>query len=456
MTGELPRFLHPDFQYLNKCAYFDYQRERVFIRTSSTLKKNPAQRSKAKKRTKVKINKHVEIKSSLCPFCKSTDVIRDPAKMRTKLLLDLKVISNGIKGQRVACNSAQHRCVRCDRAFRPFSKTSIPQSHERADKYSHGLKSWAIYQHLAHRTSFESLQEMMKEYFGLNIRFSVIHIFKALMAEYYRPTYASLIKKLVAGRVIHADETEIKLKKSRGYIWVFTSLEEVVFMYKPTREGDFLKELLSEFQGILISDFYSAYDSPPCTQQKCLIHLIRDLNNDLLKAPFNEELKGLVQEFASLLRSMIETVDRFGLKAHFLRKHKVFVERFYRDLSRRDYQSEIALHYKKRFEKNRDKLFTFLDYDGVPWNNNNAEHAIKQFAHYRMIADGKMTESGLNNYLMLFSIYQTCRYKGISFYRFLLSGEKNLDKFHESGQNKQEVSSKDFRLIVPNAELVDS
>ena len=62
----------------------------------------------------------------------------------------------------------------------------------------------------------------------------------------------------------------------------------------------------------------------------------------------------------------------------------------------------MAISYKKRFEKNRDKLFTFLTYDGIPWNNNNAEHAIKQFAHYRIIADGKMTEAGLNNYLVLF------------------------------------------------------
>jgi hypothetical protein len=187
-----------------------------------------------------------------------------------------------------------------------------------------------------------------------------------------------------------------------------------------------------------------------------LIHLIRDLNTDLLKNPFNEELKGLVQEFAALLRPVIETVDRCGLRAYFLRKHKVFVERFYRDLSRREYQSDIVLYYKKRFEKNREKLFTFLDYDGVPWNNNNAEHAIKQFAHYRMIADGMMTESGLNNYLLLFSIYQTCRYKGLSFYRFLLSGEKDVDKFCENEQQTQTTAAKDFRLIVPNAELVDS
>ncbi len=294
---------------------------------------------------------------------------------------------------------------------------------------------------------------MIKEYFGLNIRFTDIHLFKSLMAEYYRPTYTSLIKKLITGRLIHADETTIKLKKSSGYVWVFTSLEEVVFMYKPTREGEFLKELLKEFKGILISDFYGAYDYIPCAQQKCLIHLIRDLNNDLLKNPFSEELKSLAQDFSSLLKPIIQIIDRFGLKTHFLRRHKALVERFFRNLSARECQSEIGTYYQKRFEKNREKLFTFLDYDGIPWNNNNAEHTIKQFAHYRMISDGKMTEPGLNSYLVLFSIYQTCKYKGISFFRFLLSGEQDLDKFNESWQRNRGSTSNYPKLIVPNAEL---
>src|SRR4029453_15956832 len=91
----------------------------------------------------------------------------------------------------------------------------------------------------------------------------------------------------------------------------------------------------------------------------------------LLNNPFDEELKGLGQEFALLLRPMIETVDRCGLKAHFLCKHKVCVEQFYTKLAKCDYRSDMALSYKKRFEKNRDKLFTFLAYDGIPWNNNN-------------------------------------------------------------------------------------
>jgi hypothetical protein len=192
----------------------------------------------------------------------------------------------------------------CARNFRPAlaDTNPLPHNYKKADKCLHRLKSWAMYQHVVHRTSFEHLEEMMREYFGLHIPFRDIHAFKALLAEYYRPTYTHLLHKLTSGHLIHADETEVKLKKRQGYVWVFTSLDEVIFMYKPTREGEFLRELLRDYQGVLLSDFYGAYDALPCPQQKCLIHLIRDLNNDVLKNPFDEELKGLVHEFAGLLR----------------------------------------------------------------------------------------------------------------------------------------------------------
>ena len=79
--------------------------------------------------------------------------------------------------------------------------------------------------------------------------------------------------------------------------------------------------------------------------------------------------------------------------------------------------------------KYQSKLFTFLEHDGVPWNNNNAEHAVKYFAKYRRLTNGRVTESGLQNYLVLLSIYQTCRYKEIRFLDFLLSKARDIDRF---------------------------
>ena len=151
-----------------------------------------------------------------------------------------------------------------------------------------------------------------------------------------------------------------------------------------------------DFKGVLVSDFYSGYESLPCKQQKCLVHLIRDMNDDLMGNPYDEEFKALAAEFGKLLRSIVDTIDRYGLKRRHLHKHKAEVARFFRDLAARVYRSELAEGYQKRFLKNEGRLFTFLDHDGVPWNNNTAEHAIKAFARFRELYDGQMGEEGLS------------------------------------------------------------
>ena len=168
-----------------------------------------------------------------------------------------------------------------------------------------------------------------------------------------------------------------------------------------------------------------------CAQQKCLIHLIRDLNDDVLKHPFDEELKGIVRSFAALLKPIIQTIDHRGLKQRFLAKHRIEVDRFYGELAKQDYQSERAKKCKKRFEKYRDKLFIFLSYDGVPWNNNNAEHAVKAFAKIRDIVRGTFTARTVRNNLVLLSICQTCKYRGVDFFDFMRSGELDLYDFLE-------------------------
>jgi hypothetical protein len=173
-----------------------------------------------------------------------------------------------------------------------------------------------------------------------------------------------------------------------------------------------------------------------------LIHLVRDLNDEVLENPFDEQLKRIVVGFGDLLKSVVETVDRYGLKRHFLRKHLVGVDRFYRELGRTDYQSEAALKCKSRFERNRNTLFTFLSYDGVPWHNNNAEHAVKAFARLRDVIAGSSTEKGIEEYLTLLSICQTCKYSGLDFLDFLRSGEREIDIFAASQQRRRRQGAK--------------
>lgn len=64
-------------------------------------------------------------------------------------------------------------------------------------------------------------------------------------------------------------------------------------------------------------------------------------------------------------------------------------------------------------------MFTFLDHDGVPWNNNNAE--------YRRDADGRFTERSLQEYLVLATVLETCEFNNLNVLKFLLSKEATLE-----------------------------
>jgi hypothetical protein len=273
--------------------------------------------------------------------------------------------------------------------------------------------------------------------FGFDLNGSTLYNLKVRIGGYYAETKQKILENIIQGCLVHADETRANIKGKAGFVWVLTNMQEVIYVLADSREGEVVQKLLGGFQGVVVSDFYTAYDSLGCPQQRCLIHLMRDLNDEVLTNPFDDPLKQIVTAFAKLLKPMVETVDRHGLKKHFLRKHLTSVERFYRQLERTDYQSEAALKCKERFVRNRDKLFTFLSYDGVPWNNNNAEHAIKAFARLRDVIAGSSTEKGIEEYLTLLSICQTCEYTGLDFLDFLRSGEKDVHAFAENRRGRR-------------------
>ena len=99
------------------------------------------------------------------------------------------------------------------------------------------------------------------------------------------------------------------------------------------------------------------------------------------------------------------------------------------------------MKYKKRFQKKSgEKLFIFLDHDGVPWNNTNAEHAIKRFAKYRRQADGCFTERSLQEYLVLASVFETCEFNNVNILKFLLSKETTLEVLLKLARRRAKTS----------------
>src|SRR5262249_16413169 len=102
-----------------------------------------------------------------------------------------------------------------------------------------------------------------------------------------------------------------------------------------------------------------------------------------------------------------------------------------------EFNSDILKKYQRRVDKYREKLFTFLEHDGVAWN--------KCFARYRRFADGRMTRKSVQDYLVILSMCQTCEYQGRSFLAELIGeGESLVASFDDARQIAPRVDVQQF------------
>jgi hypothetical protein len=153
------------------------------------------------------------------------------------------------------------------------------------------------------------------------------------------------------------------------------------------------------------------------------------MNDDVREAPFDAELETFVLAVKDLIIPIMESIQRYGLRTRHLHRFTQQVATFYdKHIVNHHYRSELALKYQKRFLRYRASLFTFLAYDNVPWHNNTAGWALRHVAKQRDISM-IFSESVTQDYLVLLGIRQTCRFQGKSFFKFLFSGETDLEQF---------------------------
>ena len=406
----------PEFAKINDAAYWDYQRSKVYARTNKAIRRTV--RKPQGRRKSATVEKQVTItdapnKCHRCGVTRLWTYRRD----KSHIVYDLKFTRRGIKRWAVQYHYSTYRCSECRAEMTIYSQDS---------QYGPNLRAFVIYLLIELRLSYQRVIEHVSSLFDVALPNSTAYDIKSAIAEKYLPTYHGILRQIVKGPLIHADETKGVVIGGGHYVWVFTNLTTVAYVYAESRESTILDDLLNGFSGVLVSDFYAAYDSVPCAQQKCLIHLMRDINDDLYKNPFDEDLKEIARRFGALLREIVETIDSYGLKARNLTKHKKAAIGFVEHVGAMKCQAEAGLALQKRIAKNRDKLFTFLDYDGVPWNNNNAEHAVRAFTRLRN-AIGTSTPKGHREYATLLSIQQTLRYRGMGFLEFMRSGRMEID-----------------------------
>ena len=71
--------------------------------------------------------------------------------------------------------------------------------------------------------------------FGLFVPPADVFRFKRSVKTLYESLYNEILQSLLAGSIIHIDETGVNLRQQAGYVWVMASMDRVYYFYRPSR-----------------------------------------------------------------------------------------------------------------------------------------------------------------------------------------------------------------------------
>lgn len=221
--------------------------------------------------------------------------------------------------------------------------------------------------------------------------------------------YQEVQAEVRASQWAGVDETPWKLCGEKRWLWVGVAERATVFRVRESRGAKELKEFLGEFDGIVSSDRWCAYQIYD-RRQLCWAHLIRNFRKLGLRggkaAEFAVRGEKVCDRVFERWRSFREgTVERDELKrgmetiqASFLR----LVQRGAESINRK------VASMCRNLLKLWPALWTFLD-EPIELTNNAAERALRKAVLWRKGCFGNQSEAGLRYAERILSITATCQ-----------------------------------------------
>jgi len=214
--------------------------------------------------------------------------------------------------------------------------------------------------------------------------------------------------------VLNIDETGWRTNGDKRYLWAFVAARYLVYTVAATRGSEVLVGLLGAvFRGVLCSDRFSAYlKYHQGEAQFCWAHLKRNLLGivEFTKSGAVQRFcRDALAEHAKLFRLWHKfrggRIDRRQLLLRSLPIQKRIFALAERHLDSRN--REVRNLAMALFEHNQ-RLFSFVDHEGVEPTNNSAERALRTGVQWRKICFGNRSANGEVATARLLTVAETC------------------------------------------------
>ena len=339
-----------------------------------------------------------------CPTCSTP--LPAPGTRRVRLIEDIpqtqpEVTEHGIPRQ---------WCSVCRKFVEPPVPDALPGA-----TFGHRLIALTAWLHYGLGTTLSQILAVLRH--GLHFTLTGGGLVDAWqrLAAILKPWYDEIGIETKRAGTLHADETGWRVAGRTVWLWCFTTARTTYYLIDRCRGAPaLLKFFTEEFAGVLVTDFWAAYNVVVCAaRQACLVHLFRELEKvDALDgsdswAPFRKKLKRLLGD-AIRLGAQRETLppDAFASRRALLdaRRDKLLAA---------PWANAHAKRLVKRLRRYRDALFTFLDHPDVPSDNNRAEREIRPAVIIRKNSLCNRSENGASVQAILMSVYRTLKLRGL-------------------------------------------
>jgi transposase len=352
--------------------------------------------------TPQRIDKTVEHLLPACPDCGGQ--LNRTGRTRKRIIEDLP---ETLKSEVTEHTIHRDWCPCCKKQFEPKVADALPQC-----MLGHRVVTLSAWLHYGLGTTTSQIVEVLNGHLHLKISEGGLTEIWHRLANVLTPWYDQIRAECLAAPVLHADETGWRLKGQTWWLWCAATPCSTYYWIDASRGHAALNAFFEEeFAGVLVTDFWKAYDAFAPKAQKCWAHLLRDVA-ELDQSPSDERAlfaKQLKRIFGDGVRLKLAR-DELG-KTVFDRRMLSLHERLYA-LAGSATDDKALRKLKKRLTPS-ERLLNYVELAGVDPTNNKAEREIRPAVLMRKASYGSMSEPGSVTRSVLMSIYRTLKQRGV-------------------------------------------
>lgn len=351
-----------------------------------------------------------------CPNCDG--VLGKPSVAYSRTIIDIPmhpaIITEHIIFKRY--------CFSCKRRFYPkpnLSSTVI-------EKYRIGINLMALISTMKEelRLPIEKIKDHLKVFYNLKLSKGEIVNIAHKVAFFGKPQYEEIKTNILKSHVIHADETGGRENGRNGYFWNFSNTTHQFLLYRHSRGSKVVREVLGvdgeNFEGVLTTDFYAAYNEYAGFHQRCWVHYLRDMKKLSETYPKDKLLKTWSSDIKTLYGKAKQYTGPpndlpIGLQEQMREKKEVYFKKQLTDICSPYLEKQTVFStLNARALKYISELFTFVRFPHILSDNNLAERSLRHLVVSRKISGGTRSKKGSETKSILASLFGTWRLQNLN------------------------------------------